>query len=359
MSGAPAPSAIVERRGRPRDRDRGEACRPRVRPRASREQSRRCTPRASPRRWRATRSTLPLVFASCMARVTSTGVAWSTGAVEPKEAWLPAASRMPVALAASTTRKVPTAVFWAPAPSAMTSVAVAPEVETEDERAARGHIGERPGGGVGGGLQRLREGGEDTVDLAVCVDVAHEQRARDEHRLRPVGGRAGCEGGEVAGSVADAGRAVASATVKEPTAVSGAPAPSAIVERRGRPRRPTPRRGVPPEGTPESVQGAVPALYAASVSEKVASDAVDLAVGVRVLHGEGDEDRRRLVDGSGRAEGGLVAGGVANAGRARGEHDAEGADRRVQGAGALGDDERCGRTRGRDRGRACRPRAHW
>ena len=39
---------------------------------------------------------------------------------------------MPVALAARTTRKVPTAVFWAPAPSAMTSVAVAPEVETDE-----------------------------------------------------------------------------------------------------------------------------------------------------------------------------------------------------------------------------------
>src|SRR2546426_321514 len=66
-----------------------------------------------------------------MSRLTSTGVAWSAGALEPKEDWLPAASRMPVALAARVTRKLPTAVFWAPAPSARTRVTLAPEVETE------------------------------------------------------------------------------------------------------------------------------------------------------------------------------------------------------------------------------------
>ena len=62
-----------------------------------------------------------------------------------------------------------------------------------------------------------------------------------------------------------------------------------------------------------------------------------------------DEDRGRLVDGSGRGERGLVAGGVVDAGRARGEDDAEGADGGVLGACALGDDERGGRARGGDR----------
>src|SRR5881397_1801497 len=66
-----------------------------------------------------------------MSRLTSTGVALSAGALEPKEDWLPAASRMPVALGARVTRKLPTAVFWAPAPSARTRVALAPAVETE------------------------------------------------------------------------------------------------------------------------------------------------------------------------------------------------------------------------------------
>jgi hypothetical protein len=58
-----------------------------------------------------TRSTLPLAVVSCMSRLTRIGVAWSAGALEPNEDWLPAASWMPVALAASVTRKEPTAVF--------------------------------------------------------------------------------------------------------------------------------------------------------------------------------------------------------------------------------------------------------
>ena len=48
------------------------------------------------------------------------------------EDWLPAASRIPVALAARATVKVPTAVFAAPAPSAIVRVATAPAVATLD-----------------------------------------------------------------------------------------------------------------------------------------------------------------------------------------------------------------------------------
>ena len=57
-------------------------------------------------------------------------MAWSVGAVEAREDWLPAASWMPVALAARTTLKVPTAVLAAPAPSLIVRVAVVPAVET-------------------------------------------------------------------------------------------------------------------------------------------------------------------------------------------------------------------------------------
>ncbi len=57
-------------------------------------------------------------------------MALSVGAVAAKVAWLPAASRIPVALAASATVKLPTAVSAAPAPSVSVSVATAPEVET-------------------------------------------------------------------------------------------------------------------------------------------------------------------------------------------------------------------------------------
>jgi hypothetical protein len=53
--------------------------------------------------------------------------------------------------------------------------------------------------------------------------------------------------------------ALASATVKEPTAVSGAAAPSAIVSVASVPETETALR-LPPEGTFASVQGAVPAL---------------------------------------------------------------------------------------------------
>ena len=59
------------------------------------------------------------------------GVAWSAGVVAAKLDWLPALSRMPVALAASATLKVPTAVLAAAAaPSLRVRVAVAPVVVT-------------------------------------------------------------------------------------------------------------------------------------------------------------------------------------------------------------------------------------
>jgi hypothetical protein len=57
---------------------------------------------------------LPFVLLSSIVRVTRAGLAPSVGAAAAKEDWLPAASRMPVPLAARATVKVPTAVFAAP-----------------------------------------------------------------------------------------------------------------------------------------------------------------------------------------------------------------------------------------------------
>ena len=81
----------------------------------------------------STRSTLPFASMSRITSVpeTSTGRAPSTGALAAKAERLPAASRMPVALVASATVKEPTAVSGAPAPSAIVSVAIVPEIETE------------------------------------------------------------------------------------------------------------------------------------------------------------------------------------------------------------------------------------
>ena len=142
---------------------------------------------------------------------------------------------------------------------------------------------------------------------------------------------------------------VANATVKAPTAVSGAPAPSVIVSvatrRRDRDGGERCRRRGPFCERPRGGAGRVGRERLGEGGE----DLVDLAVCARVLHDERDEDRGRLVDGSGRGERGLVAGGVVDAGRARGEDDAEGADSGVLGACALGDDERGGRARGGDR----------
>ena len=67
---------------------------------------------------------MPFAFASFITIAVRTGAAPSAGAVAPKLDWLPAASRIPVALVASATVKLPTAVFAAPAPSVIVSVAV-------------------------------------------------------------------------------------------------------------------------------------------------------------------------------------------------------------------------------------------
>src|SRR5256885_863896 len=74
-------------------------------------------------------SLCPLPGASVM--VTMTGPALSAGAVAANEGGFPAASRMPLALVARATVKLPTAVSTAPAPSAMVSVATDPLVDTE------------------------------------------------------------------------------------------------------------------------------------------------------------------------------------------------------------------------------------
>src|SRR2546426_301458 len=104
-----------------------------------------------------------------MSRLTSTGVAWSAGALEPKEDWLPAASRMPVALAARGTRKLPTAVFWAPAPSARTRGTLAPEGETE----ARGPpLGAAASGPVATAPETETEASEPPLGTAASVQGA-------------------------------------------------------------------------------------------------------------------------------------------------------------------------------------------
>ncbi len=72
--------------------------------------------------------------------------------------------------------------------------------------AAARDVRQRPGGGAGAvGGERLGEGGERAVDLAVEVDVLHDQGR--EHRSRPVDRGGGSERGLVAGGVADAGGA--------------------------------------------------------------------------------------------------------------------------------------------------------
>ena len=135
---------------------------------------------------------------------------------------------MPVALAARATVNVPTAVSAAPAPSVMVSVAVAPEVETDASVPPEGTaVASRSG--VGGGGERLGEGRQHAVDLAVRVDVVHDQRARDEDRLGPVGRRGGRKRGEVAGGVADAGGVGGERDGERADGGVGAPAPSVMV----------------------------------------------------------------------------------------------------------------------------------
>ena len=121
---------------------------------------------------------------------------------------------------------------------------------------------------------------------------------------------------------------VASATVKEPTAVFAAPAPSVIVSVAVLVATAT-LASVPPLGTLASVHGAVPADVRRERLREHRGDVVDLAVGVGVLHRHDDQDGLGAVGRCGRGERGLVAGGVADTGCARGERDGEAADRRI------------------------------
>ena len=279
-------------------------------------------------------------------------MAWSTGAVEAIEDWLPAASWMPVALTARTTRKVPTAVFWAPAPSAMTSVAVAPEVETEESVPAEGTFVSVQGG-VGGGGERLREGRLHAIDPAVRMTSCMTSMPATRTGLAPSAGPVAAKEERLPAASRIPVAFVASATVKEPTAVSGAPAPSVIVSVATAAETET-EASVPPRGDvrerPRRGAGRVGRERLGEGGEHWSTLPLEFESCITRL----DEDRRRLVDGSGRGDRGLVAGSVVDAGRARGEDDTEGADGGVLGAGALGDDERGGRSRGGDRGERSR-----
>src|SRR5690242_8902759 len=77
-------------------------------------------------------SNLPSLVPFVSLTAVITGLALSAGAWAANELWLPAESRTPEALAASATRKEPTEVSAALAPSAIVSVAVAPLEDTED-----------------------------------------------------------------------------------------------------------------------------------------------------------------------------------------------------------------------------------
>ena len=78
----------------------------------------------------ATRSTFPFVLLSSISSAILAGAAASAGAAAANDDWLPAASRIPLAPAASATVKLPTAVSAAPAPSVRVSVAMEPLVLT-------------------------------------------------------------------------------------------------------------------------------------------------------------------------------------------------------------------------------------
>ena len=149
-------------------------------------------------------SILPLPSVSFIASVpaTRTGLALSVGLVVVKLAWLPAASRMPVALVASAIVKLLTAVSGAPAPSVIVRVAAVPEVVTEARLPALGTLLSVQGVGAGAvGGERFGEGRDGMVDFAVGVGVLHHQRqqcrrdgvlgARDRGRARGVAVAAG------------------------------------------------------------------------------------------------------------------------------------------------------------------------
>src|SRR5207302_3339869 len=203
------------------------------------------------------------------------------------------------------------------------------------EGAPAGDVRERPGGGVRGGGECLREGGGDAVDPAVAVHVLHRQRARHEHRLRPVRGGGGGEGGEVAGGVADAGGVGGEGDGEGPDGGVGGARPLADGEGGDGAGDGDGGERAPARDARERPGGGAGAVGGERLGEG-GERAVDLAVRVRVLHEQADEHRSRLVGGGARAEGGLVAGGVADAGRARGEGDPEAADGGGLGARARG-----------------------
>ena len=168
-----------------------------------------------------TRSTLPLGVAGLASNISSavrTGAALSAGAVAANEDRLSAASRMPAAFWARATVNEPTAVFVAPAPSFSTSVAVEPLVETLARVAPLGAF-ESVHGPVAVELwDGLVEGGDDAVDLAVAVVVAHFERAQRRRRVVGLHGhgvarRRGCGPGPVDGRDGVGVRAVEHARV--------------------------------------------------------------------------------------------------------------------------------------------------
>ena len=230
------------------------------------------------------------------------GVAWSVGVVAAKLDWLPALSRMPVALAASATLKVPTAVLAAAAPSVMVRVAVAAGGGDAGEGAAAGHGRECPGRGVCVGGERLAEVGADTVDFAVGVGVFHGQRAGDQDRFGAVGGGGG---GEVGWLPAASRMPVALAGERDREAADGGVGGAgAFGDGEGGGGAADADAGeVAAGGDAVSVQRCGAGGVGGERFGEDGGGLVDLAVGVDVVHGQADEDGFGFVGGGGRGEG--------------------------------------------------------
>ena len=132
----------------------------------------------------------------------------------------------PGALVVSAIVKAPTAVSGAPAPSVI--VRVAWWWRRRRRRACRRWGSSRASRGRCRPCRQRasRRNRRDTVDLAVRVGVLHHEA--DEHGGGVVGGGGRGERGLVAGGVADPGALTARTTLKVPTAVLAAPAPSLI-----------------------------------------------------------------------------------------------------------------------------------
>ena len=146
-----------------------------------------------------TRSTLPFALTSCMTSVPATriGLAPSAGAVAAKEERLPAASRMPLALVASATREGPDRGVGSPGAFGDDERGDRGGDRDGGERSTGGDVRERPRGRCGRvGRERLGEGGEDAVDLAVCARVLHDEPRRGSgspgRRERSRRARTGC-----------------------------------------------------------------------------------------------------------------------------------------------------------------------